>query len=365
MKFSTEWRDHSARYDQRRLSGNAVPQRIMGGAALGCMLLACAWILCANLAGIGARETGADQALETEPVSSIARSADATSVIVKTYRRPSVASAYAKLATALNASAGRVVALDGTVALFDSRWLGLRPGTFVKTAALQADSQSAARTANQLAMQSTPSSTSASSGNPGAQQSTPPQARPPMRTASLRDEVHASGAAAAAPAEQPTIFERLFGKASPLTLAYAAPDDGGLGAGQGGIAGRYDRSTAVYDISAHTVYMPDGTRLEAHSGLGSSLDDPRHADERMRGPTPPNVYDLVLREAPFHGVRALRLIPVDEDKVFGRSGLLAHTYMLGPNGQSNGCVSFRNYNAFLQAYMNHEIKRLVVVSRLD
>ena len=45
----------------------------------------------------------------------------------------------------------------------------------------------------------------------------------------------------------------------------------------------YDRQTAVYDISAHTVYLPDGTRLEAHSGLGSKIDDPRslaHADDR-------------------------------------------------------------------------------------
>ena len=34
------------------------------------------------------------------------------------------------------------------------------------------------------------------------------------------------------------------------------------------------RDTAVYDISAHMVYLPDGTKLEAHSGLGSDLDDP-------------------------------------------------------------------------------------------
>jgi len=113
------------------------------------------------------------------------------------------------------------------------------------------------------------------------------------------------------------------------------------------------------------VYMPDGTRLEAHSGLGSRLDDPRHVDERMRGATPPNVYDLEPRETLFHGVRALRLIPVDTDKVYGRAGLLAHTYMLGPNGDSNGCVSFKNYNAFLQAYTNHKVKRLAVVARLD
>ena len=108
--------------------------------------------------------------------------------------------------------------------------------------------------------------------------------------------------------------------------------------------------------------MPDGTRLEAHSGLGSMLDDPRYASAKNRGVTPPDVYDLELRERPFHGVRALRLIPVDDAKVFGRTGLLAHSFMLGPHGDSNGCVSFRNYDAFLQAYMSHQVKRLVVVA---
>jgi hypothetical protein len=113
------------------------------------------------------------------------------------------------------------------------------------------------------------------------------------------------------------------------------------------------------------VYLPDGTRLEAHSGLGAKLDDPRHVNERMRGATPPTVYDLKMREAPFHGVQALRLIPVNEDEALGRSGLLAHTYMLGPNGDSNGCVSFRNYEAFLRAYQSQKIKRLAVVTHLE
>ena len=122
-----------------------------------------------------------------------------------------------------------------------------------------------------------------------------------------------------------------------------------------------DSHTAVYDIAAHTVYMPNGRRLEAHSGLGNLMDDPSHINAKGRGPTPPNVYDLTLREQLFHGVRALRLNPVDESKMFGRDGILAHTYMLGPNGQSNGCVSFNNYNAFLTAYLSGEVTRLVVV----
>ena len=126
-----------------------------------------------------------------------------------------------------------------------------------------------------------------------------------------------------------------------------------------------DSRTAIYDIKAHTVYLPNGERLEAHSGLGSRMDDPRYVNVRMRGPTPPNVYDLTLREEIFHGVRAIRLNPVDDDKMFGRDGMLAHTYMLGPNGQSNGCVSFRDYAKFLHAYLRGEVDRLVVVAHLD
>jgi hypothetical protein len=119
--------------------------------------------------------------------------------------------------------------------------------------------------------------------------------------------------------------------------------------------------TAVYDIAAHAVYLPNGERLEAHSGLGSSLDDPRRVTLKKRGPTPPNVYGLVLREGLFHGVRAIRLVPVDENKMFGRGGMLAHSYMLGHKGQSNGCVVFRDYPEFLRAFLKGEVKRLVVV----
>jgi hypothetical protein len=125
-----------------------------------------------------------------------------------------------------------------------------------------------------------------------------------------------------------------------------------------------DGHTAVYDIAAHTVYLPNGEKLEAHSGLGDKLDDPRYVSVKDRGPTPPNVYDLALREELFHEVRALRLIPVGGDHMFGRDGILAHSYMLGANGQSNGCVSFKDYPAFLHAYLRGEVDRLVVVPHL-
>ena len=122
---------------------------------------------------------------------------------------------------------------------------------------------------------------------------------------------------------------------------------------------------AIYDISAQVVYLPDGRRLEAHSGFGSYMDNPRYVHIKRKGSTPPNTYRLVPREKPFHGVQALRLIPIGTGNMFDRDGILAHPYFLGPNGQSNGCVSFADYPAFLNAYLNGEIDRLVVVERLE
>jgi hypothetical protein len=123
--------------------------------------------------------------------------------------------------------------------------------------------------------------------------------------------------------------------------------------------------TAIYDITRHMVYLPNGRRLEAHSGLGEHLDDLGAVTQRSVGPTPPGLYELTMREAVFHGVDAIRLNPVDNGKMYGRAGILAHPYMMGPNGQSNGCVSFKDYNAFLAAFRRGDFNQLLVVERLD
>jgi hypothetical protein len=232
-----------------------------------------------------------------------------------------------------------------------------------------------------------------------------PPARPPgfgAPTQSATPDHHASrpDVAVARPAAQPdnrNVIEKLFGWAhasapvmpSTATARAAVTQPvvaerresepaaaGGLGRGPlfsfpspfgnsapAPVSG-YDRYTAVYDISNRVVYLPDGTRLEAHSGLGQALDNPRFVAERAVGPTPPHVYDLTLRESLFHGVQAIRLNPVGEGGVYGRAGLLAHPFMLGPNGDSNGCVSFKDYDAFLRAYQNGQVKKLAVVAKL-
>ncbi|WBJ99737.1 DUF2778 domain-containing protein [Methylocystis parvus] len=204
-----------------------------------------------------------------------------------------------------------------------------------------------------------------------------PSAPPPRQVA------RATTVVPAGPADNRGFLERLFGGAPQAAapqaanrreaMAYASTNDaGGLFGGlrsavaPANPAARYDRYTAIYDISARTVYMPDGSRLEAHSGLREHLDDPRYVHLRMRGPTPPHIYELTPREALFHGVEALRLNPVGGggSRIYHRAGLLAHTYMLGPNGDSNGCVSFRDYHAFLNAYKRGEIRRLAVVAHM-
>jgi hypothetical protein len=174
-----------------------------------------------------------------------------------------------------------------------------------------------------------------------------------------------------------SFFQRLFGNPRPADgpeLAYApsgrtATDAGapsfGTRLGFGfNVVPKPPPGTAIFDIAARTVYLPNGERLEAQSGLGEKMNDVRFAHVRMEGPIPPHTYDLVEREAPFHGVRAIRLNPVGGSQaIHGRAGLLAHHYLMGPRGDSNGCLSIKDYERFLQAYLRGEIRRLVVVAR--
>jgi len=347
MTLSTGWRDEFAQSrdyaqcDAITLPKDSLGARLVGGAALACF--ATAYILWAQLGGDGRP----DATPQGEPAAAAhAYYTEMSDALTKYARRLATARSYDPLMDARHL-------LGATEASFAAR--------FVATAGPQDDGGDAQETTSaisQAAAASQPAAKVAAARHP----SRATHIAQAIRNVSSHAAAVANSVAETAETEKTSLFEKLFGKLKPVALAYAAPDDAGF---VGNIAGRYDQWTAVYDISAHKVYLPDGSVLEAHSGRGSALDDPGHTNERMQGSTPVNIYDLKPRESLLHGVEAIRLIPVDESQVFGRSGFLAHSYMLGPNGDSFGCVSFRNYDAFLQAFKEQKIKHLAVVASLS
>lgn len=334
--------DGISRHVDRRRARTAGPQRLFGGIALGSIAFGCVWIVYANVFA-----TSGDAVAPPPTVTVL--TARPTAPAVTVVQKQQAAATRPIIFTAPTVDIALIT---------DARPIGV-PVTFAQSAPLKAALQRVQPPARQVA-QAVPT----------------PAPRPTIATIPAPRPANANLQAAAqrgrfalASAESTPIttsaFEKLFGKRenSNTALAYAGTDGGVSNDGRALTPGARDGATAVYDISAHTVYMPDGSRLEAHSGLRDMLDDPRHVNVRMRGATPPHTYELSLRESLFHGVQAIRLTPVGgEGAVFGRSGLLAHTYMLGPNGDSNGCVSFRNYDAFLQAFRAGKVKRLVVVA---
>ncbi len=361
----------------RRSSRKSSSNNLLGGSAVACLVLGCAWTVYANIFAGGLYPTldsaQIDSHVIRRPVAVAARKAQ--TVVNETF---------AALREQAPPHPAPVAMAQASTLSFDDRFAAAEPqGVQPQPEAPKlAEAPKAKPEAPKLAELTKPKETVPPPVHVAALPVPPPPQRPvetkPTKSAvaSVRDMAQRAKAAVMSIAsnEKQTVFEKLWGKqpSHGSLLAFASADasvTGSLGPTQNpalGGSAPYDRSTAVYDISAHTVYLPDGSKLEAHSGLGSELDDPRSARIRMRGVTPPHIYELKPREALFHGVPALRLNPIGgEDAIYGRSGLLAHTYMLGPNGDSNGCVSFKDYNAFLNAYRNQGIKRLAVVARVD
>jgi hypothetical protein len=151
-------------------------------------------------------------------------------------------------------------------------------------------------------------------------------------------------------------------------LAYAKPDSpittddgaGGLFSRKSKLPGSGSR-IAVYVIDEGVVHMPNGEKLEAHSGRGHMRDNPKYVHMKNQGPTPPNVYSLRMRESRFHGIEAIRMTPVGDARMYNRDGFLTHTYLLRRRGDSSGCVVFEDYNRFLNAFKRGNVKTLVVV----
>lgn len=371
-----------AAHNRRKSSRKAIPQYFLGGVAVTGLVLGCAWTVYSNVIGASIYPSMNGAAFEA-PVAGNSTTIAARQVqpafneifASLEQQRPLVMPAPENVASSLMFNERfAAAAAQGT----QSRAGEARP---VETTRLAAASPAAeapkAADATRRADTSKPKvaapATQFALANPAAA----PQEASKSSGNSIRDMAQRAKAAVMSigSGERTNMVEKLWGKPqSNSLLAYASADANVTGSiidtrSQNPMLGGsppYDRQTAVYDISAKTVYLPDGTRLEAHSGLGSKMDDVRYSHVRMQGVTPPHIYELKPREALFHGVPALRLTPIGgQDKIYNRDGLLAHTYMLGPSGQSNGCVSFKDYYAFLDAYKNKGIRRLAVLAKIQ
>ncbi|NRF12224.1 DUF2778 domain-containing protein [Agrobacterium pusense] len=189
----------------------------------------------------------------------------------------------------------------------------------------------------------------------------------PAATAKADERVPAVASAPAFDAPVPLRAPQAPKQSTGAMLAFAKPDNPMREPSKMDAVPWPDRGngTAIYDISSGVVHMPNGEKLEAHSGIGKMRDNPDYVHVKMRGSTPPSSYKLTMREARFHGVEAIRLTPENGVNPHGRDGLLAHTYMLAKRGESNGCVVFRDYSRFLAAFKRGEVKRMVVVPKLN
>ncbi|MFD1743881.1 DUF2778 domain-containing protein [Rhizobium helianthi] len=190
-----------------------------------------------------------------------------------------------------------------------------------------------------------------------------PIRRPPSNALALA----LAPANVAKPAVKPAALEEDDEDEAPKALAFAKPENP-LKETPARSVPWPDRGTgglkvAIYDISNGVVHMPSGEKLEAHSGIGEMRDNPKYTHVKMRGPTPPGTYRLSMREKLFHGVAAIRLTPTDGINPLGRTGLLAHSYLLRTRGDSHGCVAFANYDKFLKAFQRGEVTHMIIVDR--
>jgi hypothetical protein len=378
-------------HNRRKPSRRGVPQHFLGGVAVTGLVLGCAWTVYTNVLGASVYPTVNSAAFEApvvkNPTAVAARPVQPAfnEIFASLEQRPLVMPAPENVASSLmfnerfaaSAPQGelpRSVASQPveTTKLAEASPPAEAPKTVAALKPAETTKPKIATPATKLAL-NVPAAAPKEAEAKAVEDKTAKGSGSPIRDMAQRAKAAVMSIASS---EKQGMVEKLWGKqpASGGLLAYASADASVTGSiidtrsqnPMMGGAPPYDRQTAVYDIAAKTVYLPDGTRLEAHSGLGSKMDDVRYSHVRMQGVTPPHIYELKPRETLFHGVPALRLTPLGgEEKIHGRDGLLAHSYMLGPSGQSNGCVSFADYYAFLDAYKNKGIRRLAVLAKVQ
>lgn len=374
-----------AAHNRKKSSRKVIPQHFLGGVAIAAVVLGCAWTVYSNIFAAGIYPSVSSAAFDPPAIKQ-------STVIAARPARPTFNEVFASLPQpAPKISAPESVSpsimfnerFAASAPQGDTLWPSERqiPATRMAEASQPVEAPKKA-SAPKLAEAPKPKEAAAPAPAQVASNVPAPKQDDAKASAkagaSVRDMAQRAKAAvmSIASSDKPSMVEKLWGKQPSHggLLAYASADASVTASIPNTLAQNpmlggsppYDKQTAVYDIAAKKVYLPDGTVLEAHSGLGAKMDDVRYAHVRMQGVTPPHIYELKPREALFHGVPALRLTPIGgQDKIFNRDGLLAHTYMLGSRGDSNGCVSFKDYYAFLNAYRNQGVRRLAVLAKIQ
>jgi hypothetical protein len=97
----------------------------------------------------------------------------------------------------------------------------------------------------------------------------------------------------------------------------------------------------IYEQSNGKVIDRDGcVRGMGYSGFADGKNNPSKQDVSNIGPLPRGIYKMTeLFDSPVHGPACIRLQPLPETELFGRSGFLIHgDSKVHPGMASHGCI---------------------------
>ena len=289
-----------AAHNRKKSSRKVIPQHFLGGVAVAAVVLGCAWTVYSNVFGASIYPTINNAAFDAPVVRN-------STVVAARPARP----AFNEIFASLPQSAPKISAPE-TVSpsiMFNERFAASAPQgdtlhpserQIPATQLAEASPVEAPKKADAAKLAEAPKAKDAATQPASTQVALnvpAPAAKPvdakvdakvdtkaPAKTgASVRDMAQRAKHAVMSIAsnDKPTMVEKLWGKqpAHGGLLAYASADASVTGSipdtlAQNPMLGGsppYDKQTAVYDIAAKKVYLPDGTVLEAHSGLGAKM----------------------------------------------------------------------------------------------
>ena len=301
-----------AAHNRKKSSRIVIPQHFLGGVAVAAVVLGCAWTVYNNVFGASIYPSMNNAAFEAPAVKS-------SSIVAARPARPAFNEVFASLPQpAPKISAPETVSPS---IMFNERFAASAPqGDTLRPSEKQILLTQIAEVSQRVeapklaeapkTKEAAPTQVALNVPAPAAKQvdakidAKVDTKAPAKAGASVRDMAQRAKNAVMSIAsnDKPTMVEKLWGKppAQGSLLSYASADASVTGSipdtlSQNPMLGGsppYDKQTAVYDIAAKMVYLPDGTKLEAHSGLGSKMDDVRYSHVRMQGVTPPHIYEL-------------------------------------------------------------------------